>query len=408
MAESDRLLVLAVDIDNDLFRKTKILGPVIGRENNLKAAAALALADPQDPDANTMFEAVRKYDELKKMGYNVHVVTITGAEKEGYTADVELSRQIDLVFDRFKIDACVLVTDGASDSRVLPLLKTRIKINSVDTVRMKQAEKIENTYFAIIEKLKEPHYARIIFGIPAAIMLLFAISYYFNFGWQLPVALIGIYLISKGLGIDDKLLESFKGLGFSIDRFSFIFYISSILFFVISLILGYESYLSAMAGRLSQLSIISYAIEGFLLTFPVSLILYVSGRITDLENKRLRYRAIKQGIYMGYGIISILLLYFIVAWFIGQIYFSQFLIYSALAMLGGYGISLLSIKLRRRAIDKAKINNKHVINDIGAYIGKVVKVDPSKGTIWIKTNYSTIIVYNVDRITNIADRITIS
>ena len=70
----ERVLVLAIDIDNDLYRKTRLSGPVIGRESNLSAAAALALADPQDTDANTMFEAVRKYDELKKLGYPVHVV----------------------------------------------------------------------------------------------------------------------------------------------------------------------------------------------------------------------------------------------------------------------------------------------------------------------------------------------
>ena len=58
----ERLLVLAVDIDNDLYRKTRITGPVVGRDDNLKAAAALVLADPQDTDGNTMFEAVKKYD----------------------------------------------------------------------------------------------------------------------------------------------------------------------------------------------------------------------------------------------------------------------------------------------------------------------------------------------------------
>ena len=130
-------------------------GPVTGRADNLMAAGKLALADPQDTDANAMFEAVRKYDELKKEGYSVSIATITGAEKEGYVADAELARQIELMVERFKSDACVLVTDGKSDARVLPLLQTRLKVNSVDMVRMKQAETLENTYFTIFEKLKE-------------------------------------------------------------------------------------------------------------------------------------------------------------------------------------------------------------------------------------------------------------
>ena len=61
----DKVLVVCVDRDNDLGRKTTVQGPVIGRENNLKAASKLALADPSEADANCMFAAVRKFDELK-------------------------------------------------------------------------------------------------------------------------------------------------------------------------------------------------------------------------------------------------------------------------------------------------------------------------------------------------------
>ncbi|MGC8479899.1 MAG: DUF373 family protein, partial [Candidatus Micrarchaeia archaeon] len=187
---------------NDLYQKTGISGPVIGRNANLSAASKLALADPLDPDSNVMFEAVKKFDSMKSEGFDVVVATITGAEKEGYFADIEISRQIDKVLDKFKIDSCILVSDGASDNRAIPLLKTRVKINSVDIVVIKSADKFENTYFTILEKLKEPHYARIVFGIPAILLMLFALSYYFNFGWQLPVALIGIYLLIKGFGLE--------------------------------------------------------------------------------------------------------------------------------------------------------------------------------------------------------------
>ena len=136
---TERVLVLNVDIDNDLYRKTKISGPLIGRIENLRAASKLALADPQDSDSNAMFEAVRKYDELKHQRVSVSVATVTGAEKEGYVADTELSRQIDMVIERVKADSCILVTDGSSDARVVPLLKNRLRIDSIDIVRMKQA-----------------------------------------------------------------------------------------------------------------------------------------------------------------------------------------------------------------------------------------------------------------------------
>jgi putative membrane protein len=405
---AERLLVLAVDIDNDLYRKTKITGPVVGRTDNLEAAKQLALADPQDTDANAMFEAVRKYDELKAEGQRVFVATITGAEKEGYAADSEIARQLDRVLDKFKVDACVLVTDGASDARVLPILKTRIKVNSTSLVRMKQAEHFENAYFAVLEKLKEPHYARIVFGIPAVILLLFTLSYYFNFGWQLPIGLIGFYLIIKGFGIEDSFVRSFRGFGFSIDRLSFIFYVSAILFFLLGLVIGAGAYQNALSTTTNQLELFAFGMEGFLIMFPVSLVLYLIGRIMDLEQRRLKYRAIKQGTYLGYAIVTILLLYFVAAWIAGQLYFGQFLFYSAIALVLGYVISQFSISLRRKAIKRSKIRNKNVINDIGAYIGKVVQIDAKGGFIFVKTDYGSIIRYEIDRITNVSDRVIIS
>jgi putative membrane protein len=404
---SDRLLVLAVDIDNDLYRKTKITGPVVGRANNLKAAQKLALADPQDPDANAMFEAVNMYDKLREKRNQVIVATITGAEKEGYAADAELARQLDKILDKFKIDACVLVTDGASDGRVLPILKTRIKVNSVDIVRMKQAEMFENTYFAILEKLKEPHYARIVFGIPAVILLLFTISYYLNFGWQLPVGLIGLYLVIKGFGIEDTLVSSFRGLGFSVDRLSFVFYAAAIFFFFISIIVSAGSYNTALAGSYGMLEVASYTIEGFLLLLPVSLLLYIMGRIIDMEQRRLRYRAIKQGTYVGYIVIVIAMLYLVTAWIIGQIYFWQLLTYSIIAILFGYGISLLSGVLMKRAIKRSRMKGKRVINEIGAYIGKVVEIDSKRGQMMIKTDYGSTIAYDIDRISSVSERIIV-
>ncbi|MCL4372285.1 DUF373 family protein [Candidatus Marsarchaeota archaeon] len=404
---SERLLVLAVDIDNDLYRKTKISGPVVGRNDILKAASKLALADPQETDANTMFEAVRKFDELKSSGNSVRVATITGAEDEGFNADAELSRQIDMLIERFRPDACVLVTDGQSDQRVLPILKSRLKVNSVDLVRMKQAEQFENTYFTIIEKLKEPHYARVVFGIPAVLLLLFAISYYLRLGWQFPVALIGLYLLIKGFGLEDYIISSFKGFGFSVSRVTFLLYVASVIFFILSIIVGYGSYQHSVLITSNTLVQGSYFVEGMLLLLPISLVIYLVGRLIDLESRNYKYRAINQGTYIGYAVITLALVYFVAEWFIGQIYFSQLLLYSVVAIIIGYLVSYLSTRLKRISIRRAKLKDKNVINEIGAYIGKVTSVDSRKGYMLVKTDYGSTLRFDVDRVTNVSDRIII-
>ena len=67
-----KVLVICVDRDDDLGKKAKIKGPVIGREKNIEAGTALILADPGEADANTIFEAVKIFDELKKLSL-IHI-----------------------------------------------------------------------------------------------------------------------------------------------------------------------------------------------------------------------------------------------------------------------------------------------------------------------------------------------
>ncbi|MGI0141797.1 MAG: DUF373 family protein [Candidatus Micrarchaeales archaeon] len=405
--KSERLLVLAIDIDNDLFRKTKISGPVLGRVQNLNAANQIMLADPEDTDGNTMFQAVKLYDELKSEGYSVNLATITGTETEGYDADREISRQLELVLSNYKVDACVFVTDGASDNRVLPLIESRIKINSVKVVVVKQAEQLENTYFTIIEKLKEPHYARIVFGIPAILLLLFAVSYALGVGWQLPVALIGIYLVMKGFGLEDILIHSFRGFGFSIERISFVFYLSSIIFFLANILIAYGNYTTQLSLGSNSLTTAAYTVEGFLLLTPVMLILYLLGRMFEAKNSRYIFRNFKYGTYVGSSIILWVLSYAFVAWVIGQIFFWQLLEFAAAAIVIGIAISVTTTFFRVRAIRTKRMKDKVVVNELGALIGKVSGIDIKRGSLIVNTSFGNPIRYSVDRIVDVSNKVVI-
>ncbi len=407
--KDERLLILAVDVDNDLYRKTKISGPLTGRLQILNAAKELALADPQDPDSNTMFYAVNYYDKLKDQGYLVNVATITGSELEGYHADREIARQLELVLESNKSDACILITDGASDQRVLPIIESRIKINGVQVVTLKQAESLENTYFTLLEKLKEPHYARIVFGLPAVLLLLFAISYAIGTGWQLPVGLIGLYLLIKGFGLEEAFISSFRGFGFSIDRMSFVFYLSALLFLVAGAFISNGNYTSTMKISGVQSLAIANAVEGFLIVLPIVLILYLIGRIIDVRASRHVFRTFKYGIYLGSSVILWVLLYAFTEWLNAQIYFGQLLEFTIAAILLGVAISATSGVLRRQVLLSKRLKDKQVVNELGALIGKVSKVDARHGRILINTSFGNLVTYGVDRITEILpDRVVIN
>src|SRR3989338_3376930 len=119
-----RILVMSVDVDDDLYKKAGIKGPVIGRNENLAAASKLALADPTDSDANTIFESVKSFDSLKAEGYEVFIATLTGDSRLGILADREVARQLDSVLLKFKSDSCIFISDGASDEQILPIVQS--------------------------------------------------------------------------------------------------------------------------------------------------------------------------------------------------------------------------------------------------------------------------------------------
>ncbi len=406
-SKDSNILILAIDIDNDLYRKTGISGPLMGRVQNLNGAAQLALADPEDSDSNTMFYAVHLYDKMKDDGYLVEVATVTGSEKEGYEADKEVARQLELVLNKYKSDECILVTDGPSDERVLPIIQSRVKISSVQQVIIKQAEGAENTYYAIMEKLKEPHFARTVFGLPALILILFAVSYFLGTGWILPVALIGIYLLAKGFGLEEALINSFKGLGFSIDRMSFVFYMSAILFAITGVFIAANNYATKLMITGNQAVSIAYMVEGFLVVLPIILILYLIGRFIDVRDARYYFRTFKYAIFIGSAIILWTLLYSFTEWFMGQIYFSQLVDYIILAMLIGIAVSGASRVMRRRLIRKKNLKGKIVVNDLGAMIGKIAGVDLKRGRMIINTGLGSPITYSIDKIIDLSDKVII-
>ena len=59
-----KTLVICVDRDNDFGEKAGIESPIIGRKDNLRAAISLGIQDPEDADTNSVFGAIKAYDEL--------------------------------------------------------------------------------------------------------------------------------------------------------------------------------------------------------------------------------------------------------------------------------------------------------------------------------------------------------
>jgi putative membrane protein len=210
--KEERLLVLCVDRDGDIGAKTEEKTPILGRENNLRAAVSLALNDPEEPDANAMFEALRLHDQLKKQGQSqekTEVATISGLQILGVEADRKLVRELTTVLEAFPASNVILVTDGYADEVVLPLVESRAPVTSVRRIVIKHSESIEETaalfgkYFKML--VNTPRYSRIVLGVPGLMLIILAIMYlggWIYAAWIALLIVFGTLFLVKGFGVD--------------------------------------------------------------------------------------------------------------------------------------------------------------------------------------------------------------
>ena len=181
------LLVIAIDRDNDLGRKTGIRSPVVGREANINAAIELGLADPEESDTNTMLAAIRTYDQLLDSELKIEIVTICGDVRVGTKSDMKIANTLDQVIAKTNSTKAILVSDGAEDRELEPIIRSRLRIDSTRMVVVQQSRPIEDTLYTIIHKMEDPKIQRQ-FILPIALVM---------FVWGL-MTWIGLSAIASG------------------------------------------------------------------------------------------------------------------------------------------------------------------------------------------------------------------
>ncbi|MCW4009541.1 MAG: DUF373 family protein [Candidatus Bathyarchaeota archaeon] len=208
-----RILILCVDRDGDLGAKAGIKTPLIGRTDNLDGAVALALKDPEEADANAMFEAVSLHDRLmkdKKPDETFEIATICGTELGGVGADRKLVSELITILESFVADEVILVTDGYGDEAVLPLVESRVPVTSVRRIVVKHSESIEESAQLFGKYMKmlvqNPKYSRIALGLPGTLILIWIVLALFDVGvyyYALTLLLVlSTAMLIKGFGID--------------------------------------------------------------------------------------------------------------------------------------------------------------------------------------------------------------
>ena len=135
----ERVLILSVDRDGDLETKTRVRSPVMGRDAVMAAATTLAVSDPEEADANALFAAVKEYDTLRAQEVDCEVAAVCGLEDSGYKADRKIRKEVEALLARKEFSGIVLISDGAEDEQIIPILQTLRPIVSVKRIAVKHS-----------------------------------------------------------------------------------------------------------------------------------------------------------------------------------------------------------------------------------------------------------------------------
>ncbi len=287
------LLVVCVDLDDDLGRKTGIETPVVGPDAVREAAVALATADPEDSDVNVLFEGLHLASELHDEP--VEVAAVTGQEGSDVRANREVGEELDRVLAGLESAEDVhalVVTDGAQDESVLPVIRSRVPIDGVRRVVVRQAQDLESMYYTIKQVLNDPETRGTIL-VPLGILLLIyplaivADSLGFpGTGLGIVSALFGLYLLARGLGVEswlDTAVDRARRALFT-GRVTLITYVAAAALLIVGGVSGIDALEIARAdapGPLDALEVVAALVYGAVPWLAAAGVTSSLGRVTD-------------------------------------------------------------------------------------------------------------------------------
>jgi len=195
-ATSNKLLVICIDRDNDVGEKAGIITPVIGRDACIEAAQRLALEDPEDADSNSIFAAIKTYEDLISKGYQAEVITVAGVKSKGVQADEKILEETKKALEKFSANGAVIVSDGEDDESVVPVIQNILPVISVQRVVMKVSRSVEYSYAVFGKYLKmiayDAKYSKFFLGVPGILLLIGGVATVVGYTTEITAVLASI------------------------------------------------------------------------------------------------------------------------------------------------------------------------------------------------------------------------
>ena len=197
-------LVVCLDRAGDLGPD----GPVVGWEAIQGLVTDAGVDDPEDSRVNCLLEALRVARDFRDGGEESIVAVVSG-DDDGVGNDRSIARQLDSLLEEYDPDSAVVVTDSASDERLVPIIESRIRVDAVDRVVVRQSHDIESTYYLLKQFLGDEELrGTVLVPIGAALLafpVLLLLADSVTAALAAIAAVTGSFLLYKGLGIDDAL-----------------------------------------------------------------------------------------------------------------------------------------------------------------------------------------------------------
>ena len=198
-------LVVCIDRDSPAAAAC----PVVGRDAVESLITQTGVVDPEDSRVNCLLEGLAVADELEAEGSSP-VLAVVGGGSDSVGSDREIASQIDGLVAEHEPDSAVVVVDSADDERLVPIIESRVQVDAVDRVVVRQARDIESTYYLLKQFLADEELRSTVL-VPLGIALVLLPALLLRFGPGIAFAslasLLGAALLYKGLGIDEFVAE---------------------------------------------------------------------------------------------------------------------------------------------------------------------------------------------------------
>jgi len=291
-----KTLVLCVDRDDDLGEKANITSPIIGRKDNLRAAIALGITDPEDSDTNSVFGAIKIYDSLIDENEEAEIATTCGHKIVGRKSDTIIMDQLNTLLKVIKPTHVILVTDGQEDEFIEPIIISKVPIRYVHRVTVKQAKDVESLVYTILKAVQnEKILKKVVFPVSLVLITygILALLDKTHIAIGAIALVVGGHLFVRVFHMEEPLTKVMQQMQGTMERGRYIAIITwavSISLFIIGIAMGALQADNGYDGNGTRyIYIFTFYAAGFLVSAGI---VYVLGSAIDLyvrKNRTPRY-----------------------------------------------------------------------------------------------------------------------